>query len=129
MFNDAFPLEWMRRRIQQASIGTGKFFTIDEGEKPGEFNDRVAIKALRPQMIYEVYEKFTEGLEQDRLAIFVTTAGTSIHRAKEKPRPHAKVPAKAGAFSPQPPKVVIFFGAGNGIRTRDLQLGKLTLYH
>ena len=22
-----------------------------------------------------------------------------------------------------------FFGAGNGIRTRDLQLGKLTLYH
>jgi hypothetical protein len=22
-----------------------------------------------------------------------------------------------------------YFGAGNGIRTRDLQLGKLTLYH
>jgi hypothetical protein len=26
-------------------------------------------------------------------------------------------------------QVLEFFGAGNGIRTRDLQLGKLTLYH
>ncbi len=31
---------------------------------------------------------------------------------REKPRPHAKVPAKAGAFSPQPLDVVMFFWSG-----------------
>ena len=40
---------------------------------------------------------------------FDTSAGTLKHRAKGKPRPHAKVPAKVGAFSPQPLDVVMFF--------------------
>ena len=31
MFNNAFPLEWMRRGIHHVSTGTGKVFTIDEG--------------------------------------------------------------------------------------------------
>jgi hypothetical protein len=55
-----------------------------------------------------------------------TSAGTSNIRAKQKPRPHAKVPAKAGAFNPYLAKVVMLFWSGkrdsNWIFLTDLAL-------
>ena len=36
---------------------------------------------------------------------------------------------KPGLIAIKPLKWFMFFGAGNGIRTRDFNLGKVALYH
>ncbi|MFH1028867.1 MAG: hypothetical protein V1791_12765 [Pseudomonadota bacterium] len=41
-------------------------------------------------------------LDRTSWEFFATSAEVSKQQAKRKPRPHAKVPAKAGALSPQP---------------------------
>lgn len=72
------------------------------------------------QMIYEVYGKYTGGLGQDKLGVLQNFGRDSKQRAKGKPRPHAKIPARAGAFSPQPLDMVMICWS----RRRDSKLFK-----
>ncbi len=80
------------------------------------------------QMVYEVYGRYMEGVERDADAIReyfglknkgLDSGDSWRDSSRNRGHPMDLSPEDQGGFS----------GAGNGIRTRDFDLGKVALYH
>ena len=82
------------------------------------------------QMVYEVCGNYVEGLEEDAEAIYHYFGQDFIMpRKKESPIPFRYSTGHSPGIGASNFTIPLSFnGAGNGIRTRDLQLGKLTLH-